>query len=168
MKIRPADLTGTTLTFLRQTRQRRDSDQRRYGIDWSRRRRRSRRAQRLPCPGGGLYRGDARRFGHQHPDIAAIALCQLRNPDTLAFDYAHSDERRAVGLESEQLCRPARHIAAAGKRATIIDPQLHGAALCQIGHLHDARHRQCAMRRRQLVQIEDFAKSKISPFAVYC
>jgi hypothetical protein len=53
----------------------------------------------------------------------------------------------------------ARYIddAPARERATIIDAQLHGAAVIEVGYLDDARHRQCAMRGGQLVQIEDLA-----------
>src|SRR5258708_18176380 len=88
-----------------------------------------------------------------------MALRQLRHLDALVFHYSQPDESRAIGLETEQLSGSARHIddAPARERAAIIDAQLHGAAIIDIGYLDNARHWQCAMRRGHPVQIEDLA-----------
>ena len=54
-------------------------------------------------------------------------------------------------LEAQELRRPPRHVddPAARVRAAVVDAQLDRPAVLEIGHLHDARHRQRAMRRRQ-------------------
>src|SRR5271166_2585587 len=72
---------------------------------------------------------------------------------------------RAAGLETEKLRGAARYIdnAAARKRAAVVDAQLQRAAVIEIGHLDDARHRQGVMCRGQLVQIEDLAIGGVLP-----
>ena len=103
------------------------------------------------------------RHGRLRPDQRAAA--DVRNTErgcdlpALVGHDVHLHRRGAVGVEAQHLRRPPRDVddPVAVERPAVVDAQLQRAAILQVGHPHDARHRQRAMRRREVIHVVGFA-----------